>query len=208
MVMIGICLCAGAAQAQLFNELFRQKATQRKYLAEQIAFLQLHLSTLKKGYDIAREGIGFVDQLKKGEFNLHDVFFTSLKTVTPAIRGSTTVTTIVQSLATSSSCLTSHRKLLRSPSFAVFQPPDNLQEAIRKRFLQVEQLTLELLSLITSGSLELTDDQRNQRLETLLQQCRTLENNTRKDEQSSKLLLIQYMREAAELEQLRRLYNL
>lgn len=206
-LIFGICLCAIGAQAQFFTEWFRQKATQRKYLTQQIVMLQGHLLVLKKGYDIARDGIGLVDQLKNKEFNLHDIFFTGLKTVSPAIRDGTTVSAILQSLARATTCLSSHRGILRSPGFAAFRQYDVLQVDIEKRLAQLERFTVELLTLITSGNLELSDDQRIQRLEALLQQSRQLESSARKSEQSSKLLLMQYQREAAELQYLRQLHN-
>jgi hypothetical protein len=71
--------------AQTFNELFRQKAAQKKYLLQQIAALQIYISYAKKGYNIVSGGINTIRDIKKGDFNLHNTFFNSLKSINPKI---------------------------------------------------------------------------------------------------------------------------
>jgi hypothetical protein len=71
--------------AQTFNELFSQKATQKKYLLQQIAALQVYISYAKKGYNIVSGGINTIRDIKKGDLNLHNTFFNSLKSINPKI---------------------------------------------------------------------------------------------------------------------------
>jgi hypothetical protein len=71
--------------AQVFNELLNQKQTQKKYLLQQIAALQVYIGYAKKGYNIVSSGINTIRDIKKGEFNLHTTFFNSLKNVNPKI---------------------------------------------------------------------------------------------------------------------------
>jgi hypothetical protein len=78
-------LLGGKLNAQNFNEWFRQKATQKKYLLQQIAALQVYISYAKKGYNIVSSGIHTIRDIKKGELNLHNTFFNSLKSVNPKI---------------------------------------------------------------------------------------------------------------------------
>jgi hypothetical protein len=73
------------SNAQTFNELLRQKATQRKYLLQQIAALQVYIGYAKKGYNIVGSGINTIRDIKKGELNLHNTFFNSLKSINPKI---------------------------------------------------------------------------------------------------------------------------
>ena len=42
-------------RAQTFAEWFRQSATQKKYLLQQIAALQVYIGYVQKGYSIAKE---------------------------------------------------------------------------------------------------------------------------------------------------------
>jgi len=88
-VLAHLCL------AQSFDEWFQQKKTQRKYLIQQIAALQVYLDYMKKGYGIAKDELDMIQNLRDGEFVLHDSFFTSLKTVNPVVKNAAEVTEIV-----------------------------------------------------------------------------------------------------------------
>ena len=72
--------------AQTTDEWLNQKATQKKYLLQQIAALQVYLGYAKKGYTIVTSGVNTIRNIKNGDFNLHRDFFSRLKNVNPAIR--------------------------------------------------------------------------------------------------------------------------
>ncbi len=55
-------------------------------LIERIVLLQVYMGYVKKGYEIARGGWQTVKDITNGEFNLHNSFFQSLKTVSPEVR--------------------------------------------------------------------------------------------------------------------------
>lgn len=82
-ICMGISICA---HAQTFSEWFRQKSTQKKYLLEQIAALKVYSSYVQKGYSIAKNGLGSINDLKNGELKLHHVFYDGLSIVNPRIR--------------------------------------------------------------------------------------------------------------------------
>jgi hypothetical protein len=82
-------------QAQTWDEWFSQKKTQRKYLFQQIAALQVYLNYLKKGYNIVQKGWTTVENITNGNLNLHSDFFGSLKSVNPAISNSAKVVDII-----------------------------------------------------------------------------------------------------------------
>jgi hypothetical protein len=67
------------------NELLNQKSTQKKYLLQQIAALQVYIGYAQKGYNIVSSGLNTIRDIKKGEFNLHNTFFNSLKSINPKI---------------------------------------------------------------------------------------------------------------------------
>ena len=67
-------LAAGTVEAQTFSEWFRQKKTQKKYLLQQIAALQVYIGYAQKGYRIAKEGLTTIGGFTKGEFDLHSDF--------------------------------------------------------------------------------------------------------------------------------------
>lgn len=74
------------AQAQNNAEWFHQKATQKKYLLQQIAALQVYAGYLSKGYTIAKDGLNTIQDLKKGDLTLHSNHFTALFTVNPKVK--------------------------------------------------------------------------------------------------------------------------
>jgi len=71
---------------QTFEEWTQQKKTQKKYLLQQIAALQLYLGYVKKGYEVVNKGLITVRNIKNGDFNLHRDFLGSLKRVNPKIK--------------------------------------------------------------------------------------------------------------------------
>jgi len=79
-IFIGLMLflSAGNIHAQTFSEWFRQKKTQKKYLLQQIAALQVYIGYAQKGYRIAKEGLTTIGGFTKGEFDLHSDFINSL----------------------------------------------------------------------------------------------------------------------------------
>lgn len=88
-LVLMLLLSAGflpTAQAQNFNEWFRQKKTQKKYLMQQIAALQVYKGALKKGYNIVEDGLNIISDLKDGEFNLHKKYFDGLIRVSSYVK--------------------------------------------------------------------------------------------------------------------------
>ncbi len=81
--------------AQTWDEWFRQKATQKKYLLQQIASLQLYADYLSEGYSIAKKGLHVFQDIKHGDFNLHSDYFSSLQSVSPKIKGYTKTIEII-----------------------------------------------------------------------------------------------------------------
>lgn len=77
---------AASAQAQTFAEWFSQKKTQKKYLLQQIAALQVYSTYLKQGYGIATNGLGSISGYLKSENSLHNTYYTRLKTADPVVK--------------------------------------------------------------------------------------------------------------------------
>lgn len=58
----------------------------RDEMLAQIAKLQLFISQTEKGYQLVRQGLTTLGDIKQGDFNLHQLFFSSLQLVSPKIR--------------------------------------------------------------------------------------------------------------------------
>ena len=149
------------SKSQTWNEFFKQKKTQRKYLLQQIAALEVYIGYVRKGYEIADQGISTVRSIRDGEFGLHSAFFTSLRAVNPAIRNHTKVAEIVA------------MQLSVSNSLKEMKTDDYLSAEILAYISQVAAVVLkecaadldELLLVITAGKTEMKDDERLDRLD-------------------------------------------
>lgn len=164
--VLGICflLCAFSfqkVQAQTFAEFFSQKKKQKEYLLKQIAGLQLYIGYAKKGYEIVGSGINTVKDFKNGEFGLHGAFFSSLKAVSPVIRNNSKVAEIIEmQLAISKSFNGIKSNALLS------SPERDYIATVRANLLEECMNDLAaLLLVITSGKVEMTDDERMERLD-------------------------------------------
>lgn len=148
---------------QTLAEFFNQKKTQKKYLLEQIVALKLYAGYLKKGYDIASSGLGTIKDFKNGEFNLHHTFISSLKTVSPAIRKSGKVAEIISyqiAINRAFHGIGNNEDLSTTDQLYLKEVRDNvMQECLN----DME----ELLLVITSSKVEMTDDERITRLDKI-----------------------------------------
>lgn len=146
---------------QTFAEFFNQKKTQKKYLMEQIVALEMYTSYLKKGYEIASFGLQTIKDLSNGEFSLHDAFITGLKKVSPAIKNNVQVAQIIDMqirIGKAFGGIKSNPNLSLSNQLYIQEVRENLWEESLK---DLE----ELLLLITSGKVEMSDDERIERLD-------------------------------------------
>jgi len=161
LVLLLFIMGANHSYGQTFSEWFSQKKTQKKYLVQQIVALELYSGYLKKGYNIASNGLETVRSFTNGEFSLHHTFISSLKAVSPAVRNNVLATEIIAlqlSISKAFSGIRNNGMLNLSHQRYVQHVKGQVMEECGK---DLE----ELLLVITSGKVEMTDDQRIERLE-------------------------------------------
>jgi len=163
-VLIAVSNCA---QAQTFAEWFSQKKTQKKYLLKQIAELQAHFIQLKKGYDIARGGLKTIHSITSGEMNLHQAFFTSLKTVNPKISRYSRVADIISNQVAIIRLKKEAMRQVTGPGKFVQGDGEMVSDVYAGILHEAAALLDDLVNVITSGNLEMPDDQRIKRIEEL-----------------------------------------
>ena len=153
-------LCAANLSAQTSSEWLRQKATQKKYLLQQIAALQVYSDYLSKGYSIAKNGINATKSIKNGDLLQHIKYFTSLVTVNPQIKRYKKVADIIAiqiSIAKqSANAIKSFRNNHHFTSIEI----NYLQGVFNKLLADCAKNLNELLNLITNGNLQMKDDER------------------------------------------------
>jgi hypothetical protein len=74
-----------SASSQGLSNWFAQKQSEKKNLVAQVALFETYAGFLKKGYDIAHDGLHLIGDLKNGEFSLHKDYFSSLSSVSAVV---------------------------------------------------------------------------------------------------------------------------
>ncbi|MBL7760155.1 MAG: hypothetical protein JNK08_05605 [Sediminibacterium sp.] len=160
-------LWISSVTAQTFDEWTNQQSTQKKYLIQQIAALQVYLGYAKKGYNIVTGGINTIHNIKNGDLNLHRDFFNRLKNVNPGIHRYAKVADIIAYQV----------KIIKQTKLVLTQIRETKQftEAELNYCKQVFDTLLdeciktveELILVTTSGELEMKDDERLKRIDGL-----------------------------------------
>ena len=158
---------SNACLSQTAAEWTQQKKTQRKYLLKQIVALKTYLGYVKKGYEIAHKGISTVQHIKNGEFNLHKDFFGSLTTINPAIKKYAKVTDII---AMQDRMVKQARSLINKSKQRHLLTQEEINYAAKtcdNLLLECLRNIDELIMIITSGELDMKDNERIKRIETI-----------------------------------------
>lgn len=151
----------GICYAQTLGEFFNQKKKQQQYLLQQIAALQVYIGYAKKGYEIVDDGLQTVKDFTNGEFKLHDAFISSLKQVSPAIRNNAKIAEIIslQLAIVKAFASVKSSTVLSAPTLLYIA---GVKENVMEEFMKDLE---ELLMVITSGKLDMGDEERLQRLD-------------------------------------------
>lgn len=163
--LLTIILSMPTAQGQTWDEMFSQKKTQIRYLGEQLVALKLYAGYLKKGYEVVSTGVSTVKDVKNGEFDLHNAFLGSLSSVNPAIRSNAKIAEIIVlqlAISKSFNAIDSHTHLSANDQEYISRVRMHVQEEC---FKDLE----ELLLIVTSGKVEMKDDERLVRLDKIYQ---------------------------------------
>lgn len=155
------------ANAQAGAELLQQKQTQKKYLLQQIAALQVFIGYAKKGYTIASKGINTVSNIKKGDFNLHRDFFSSLKNVNPKISSYVKVADIIAFQLRIIKQTKQTLQGIRETKQFTTEELDYCKQVFDNLLDECMKTVDELLLVITSGKLEMKDDERLKRIDNI-----------------------------------------
>lgn len=155
------------ARAQTFSEWFKQKKTQKKYLIQQIAALQVYIGYVKKGYKIAQQGLTAISDFKNGEFNLHKDYFNSLKNISPAVKHDAKIAAIIAlQVETIKGCHRTVKQIRESGAFTGDEI-SYIDKVFGRLMDDCADITGELITLTTSGKLEMKDDERLERIDKL-----------------------------------------
>lgn len=195
-------------QAQTFKEVFRQKETQIEYLIQQIASLQAYMGYVKKGYALAKQGLTTISDLKKGELGLHDAYFSSLKTVSPAVAHDARIAEIIAlQAAIVKQYNTCYKQVRRSGQFRAGEI-----SYVSKVFTAladdcVNDVTA-LITLTTAGKIQLSDEDRMKRLDALYRDMQDKYAFVQSFSRQASLVILNRMKEQKDARTAGKLYQL
>ena len=190
------------------QELNAQNSKQIQYLLKQIAELQVYLGYVKKGYDIVESGLHTIHNIKNGEFSLHDAYYTSLRNVNPHIRQSAQVTEIILHQQYIQKATTALKKVLSINNALPAKQKEYVRECCDRLQGDVEKTRQALLALVTDRTLEMTDDQRIQRLNALYARSRSQKSFIQQFSAETIVLLKSLQGEESEQESIKQFYGL
>ncbi len=160
-------LALSQCKAQFLGGFFNQQSTKRKIMAEQIADLEIYQQALKKGYHIAESGLNTAHDLKNGTFDLHTAYFNSLEQVNSVVANDPKGKAILDlqteliNLFDTEIAWQQKEKLLNTVELNYMQDVyNNLLNECKKN---IDELNL----VLTPGKMQLTDQQRLDRLDHL-----------------------------------------
>ena len=167
LLMLCSILCMSSAKSQTWDEWFRQKKTKLKYIAQQIAAFEVYAGYLKKGYEIVDKGWNTVNDIKHGDFDLHNNYFTSLKLVNSSIGDYDKVDGITNLQLQILQVDDETRKFIESNDNIQADEKDYINKVLSNLLNKCADDLNELKTLTTSDSLSMKDDERLARIDNL-----------------------------------------
>lgn len=136
-------------------------------MLEQIAKLELCLKEAQQGYAIVQKGLTTIGQIKQGDFDLHSLFFSSLMTVSPEVKGYAKVADILaMQIQIVLGCKTTLQQYSSTGAFNADELKYLTDVYANLSTLTVQDID-ELTGLITDGNWQMTDDERLSRIDQL-----------------------------------------
>jgi hypothetical protein len=160
LIILVMILGAANLSAQTSAEWFRQKATQKKYLIQQIAALDVYAGYLSKGYTIAKNGLNTIRSIRNGDLLQHSGYFTSLATFNPHIKRYKRVADIIAMQLKIAKQSGNAIKCFRSDDHFTTTEINYLQGVFDTLLSDCAKNLDRLLEIITNGSLKMKDDER------------------------------------------------
>lgn len=140
---------------------------QIKERIEQIIKLEAYLDWLKKGYGIVNKGLNLINDIKHGDFNLHEDYFSSLKQVKGPIKDDAKIARMIAWQAQMLNSYKAYYKEFRTSGVYTSQELDYLHRVFTALLDDAAKDITALTVIVTNGALEASDDERIARINEL-----------------------------------------
>jgi len=201
MIITALCtIIFGSVHGQTWDEWFRQKKTQTKYLVQQVAALQVYIGHAKKGYQVVKEGLQTIGGNSGKEFNLHTEHLHALTLVNPEIKKDPKFTEILDMRnRIIFDYHINYRQFQNSNAF-VKEELDYIMRVYNRVLADCQDNIDQLMKTGTSGILNMTDAERIQRLEELHAEMRENYEFSKSFSNQTKMLAISRIKEKQEIQ--------
>lgn len=162
-VLLFIMIGSSQLKAQGIGDWFNQKASQKKTLLESILALKAYGQVLQKGYDISKDGLGLIGDIKTGDLSLHGDHFSSLTNVNGNIRRYGRATDIVQLQQRILSLVNIAKAQLGQQHYSATER-DYFNRVYDRLLTDCAAVVDELTDITTDNRLQMTDDERIKRI--------------------------------------------
>lgn len=153
--------------AQVLGEIFNQAKKQKKYLLEQIAALQVYIKAVQKGYEIAKDGLNLISDIKNKDLNLHKDYFAALKKVSRVVKNNPGMgETIALYRQIVAACGTSKQQIQETHMLTESEYR-YYQDVLEKLVSASTYLMEELATVTTDDQWTMKDDERLDRIDKL-----------------------------------------
>jgi hypothetical protein len=207
---LGCCFFLGvsAAGAQSFGDWWKQSSTKLKNDAEEIAEWAVYLKDLEKGYSIVENGLHTIGAIKKGEFDLHNAFYTSLEQINPTVGKLGEVVEIISLQAAIIERFSGSMSRYRQSASLGSNEVAFISQVYQTVLSDAQTDVTMLIQILTAGKLQMTDDQRMGRLRDLDSEMRARYEFTAGFTNQADLLSMQRVQGVSDVGTLQGLYGI
>lgn len=200
--------CAPRLQAQTFAEWFRQGKTQKKYLLEQIAALQVYIGIAKDGYKATGKGLQVIGEIKDGDFTTFKNYFTGLKAVSPSVAAFPNAREIIGIQQAIAPIVAKSNRFANGSEVFSSQQKTYIQSVYTRLAADCNRTIEELEAVTTPGKLEMKDDERMERMEKLLADSQQQYRFAKKFADGISVLAVQKRKAEQETGNLNKMYHI
>ena len=192
--------------AQTWNEWWKQKDTQKKYLAEQIVALKAYGAVLKEGYEVVSKGLGLVHTIQNGDYVQHETYFSSFSTVNPLLKKHPQAErTVTLYSKTRQLTLEIPNRLFAENSFTASEEK-TIRHVLHSISKACDDILTELQTLLDKNQLNLSDSERISQLSQIHEKIQEVYGYTMRFYQSCQNLSLYRQHESQAIEHQKSLF--
>ncbi|MFD0765404.1 hypothetical protein ACFQZI_11120 [Mucilaginibacter lutimaris] len=196
------------AQSLSFSDLFGQQGKKKKLMAEQVSGIYTYLAAIKGGYSIMQNGLDLSHELKGGTLGLHTSYYNSLQQVNPVVKQEPKGKAIADLYGELSNRFSTElswqkkQRVLKANELSYLEKvSDNLIRLAGKDLAETN-------AVLTPGKLQLTDQERLDRLDKLYAAMKEKAGFAASFTAKSRALAQNRQRAKAEKTQIQKLYGI